>query len=247
METVKEEEPTESQAEESGPDLDSPLQLLSSVSARLLAGNIPTNPNRLQRLFEHIQSVVGDVVDASFEKLTAALDQMQEANRAIGEMAGDEASKALLAEFEAGREHIEEGLAIMQESFFSAESLDDVQEFEEEFREAEVQLAEGLGRIETAITRAEIPELHELHAESRSEAVEDALDALASGLDALNSHLEDGTTEHLRFVLQKLDLARGFIEDALEETPADAPSQTTETPEDSPSSSQSSSSNSISS
>ena len=141
METVKEEEPTESQAEESGPDLDSPLQLLSSVSARLLAGNIPTNPNRLQRLFEHIQSVVGDVVDASFEKLTAALDQMQEANRAIGEMAGDEASKALLAEFEAGREHIEEGLAIMQESFFSAESLDDVQEFEEEFREAEVQLA----------------------------------------------------------------------------------------------------------
>ena len=103
METVKEEESAESQAAESGPDLDSPLQLLSSVSARLLAGDIPTNPNRLQRLFEHIQSVVGDVVDASFEKLTAALDQMHEANRAIGEMAGDEASKALLAEFVAGR------------------------------------------------------------------------------------------------------------------------------------------------
>ena len=179
------------------------------------------------------------MVDASFEKLTAALEQMHVANQAIGEMAGDEASKALLAEFEAGREHIEEGLAIMQESFFSAESLDDVQEFEEEFREAEVQLAEGLGRIETAITKAEIPELSELHAESRSEAVEDALDALASGLDALNSHLEDGKNEHLRFVLQKLDLARGFIEDALQETRASSHS--------SPSSSQSSSSNSISS
>ena len=217
METLKEEEPAESQAEESGADLDSPLELLSSVSARLLAGDIPTNPNRLQRLFEHIQSVVGDVVDASFEKLTAALDQMQEANLAIGELAGDAASKTLIAEFEAGREHIEEGLAIMQESFFSAESLDDVQEFEEEFREAEVQLAEGLARIETAITKAEIPELNELHAESRSETVEDALDALASGLDALNSHLEDGKAEHLRFVLQKLDQARGFIEDALEE------------------------------
>lgn len=213
MEATQEEEDIDSDS----PDLDSPLQLLSSVSARLLSGDIPTNPNRLQSLFDHIQSVVGDVVDASFEKLTAALDEMQRAGSTLGEMAGPEASKVLMAEFEAGREHIEESLAIMQESFFAAESLDDVQEFEEEFREAEVQLAEGLARIETAIMKVEIPELNELHADAENEAVEDALDALASGLDALNSHLEDGKREHLVFVLEKLDLARGFIEEALEE------------------------------
>jgi hypothetical protein len=216
MEAIKGENDLES-PEESGPDLDSPLQLLSSVSARLLSGDIPTNPNRLQSLFDHIQSVVGDVVDASFEKLTMALDQVHDANEAIGELAGDKASKALLDEFEVGREHIEEGLAIMQESFFSAESLDDVQEFEEEFREAEVQLAEGLSRIETAIMRVEIPELDTLHADAENLAVEDALDAIASGLDALNAHLEDGKTDHLVFVLEKLDLARNFIEDALDD------------------------------
>jgi hypothetical protein len=218
MEAIKEEEHIEP---EPGPDLNAPLQLLSSVSARLLSGDIPANPNRLQSLFDHIQSVVGDVVDASFEKLTAALDQMQEANEAIGELAGDEISKTLLKDFEVGREHIEEGLAIMHESFFSAESLDDVQEFEEEFREAEVQLAEGLARIETAIMGVEIPELNTLHADAENLAVEDALEAIASGLDALNAHLEDGKASHLMFVLEKLDLARTFIEDALDETEPD--------------------------
>ena len=218
MEAIKEEENLEP-AE--GPDLDAPLQLLSSVSAKLLNGEIPTNPRRLQSLFDHIKSVVGDVVDASFEKLTAALDQMQEANEAIGELAGDETSKSLLEDFEIGREHIEEGLAIMHESFFSSESLDDIQEFEEEFREAEVQLAEGLARIETAIMGAEIPELNTLHADAESLAVEDALDAIASGLDALNTHLEDGKASHLMFVLEKLDLARTFIEDALDEAEPD--------------------------
>lgn len=202
---------------EGGPELDAPLELLSSVSARLLSGDIPTNPNRLQSLFEHIQSVVGDVVEASFEKLSVALDEMQSATEQLQEASTEGDRSALLQEFDAGRGHIEEALAIMQESFFAAQNFDDVQEFEEEFREAEVQLAEGLGRIETAITKAQIGELSQLHADAESETVEDALDAIASSLEALNAHLEDGETAHLKFVLEKLDLARGFIEDALTE------------------------------
>ena len=198
------------------PDFDAPLQLLNSVSARLLRGEIPTNPNRLQALFQHLQSVVGDVVDASFAKITAAFDQIEDANQALREDGEDSpASQAFFAEFETGREHIEEGLAIMQESFFSAQNIEDLEDFEEELREAEVQLAEGLGRLETAMIAAEDPDAFGLHPEVRSEYIEDATDAFASSLDALSLHLEDGKKEHLEFVLEKLDLAREFIEAAL--------------------------------
>ena len=69
--------------EEDQPDLNAPLELLSSVSARLLRGEIPTNPRRLQSLFEHIQSVVGDVVEASFAKMSSALDEMETAHEAL--------------------------------------------------------------------------------------------------------------------------------------------------------------------
>ena len=150
MQTEVEDGPEDNQIEE--PDFDAPLELLNSVSARLLRGEIPTNPNRLDALFQHLQSVVGDVVDASFAKITTAFDLADEANQALSEDGEDSpASRAFFAEFESGREHIEEGLTIMQESFFAAKNIEDLKEFEEEFREAEVQLAEGLGRLETAI------------------------------------------------------------------------------------------------
>lgn len=204
------------------PDFDAPLELLNSVSSRLLRGEIPTNPNRLQALFQHLQSVVGDVVDASFAKITLAFDKVEEANQALKEDGEDSpATELFFAEFEAGREHIEEGLAVMQESFFSAQNIEDLEEFEEELREAEVQLAEGLGRLETAMIQAEDPDLFGLHPEVRSEYIEDATEAFASSLDALTLHLEDGKREHLEFVLEKLDLAREFVEAALADVEED--------------------------
>jgi hypothetical protein len=198
------------------PDLDAPLELLNSVTARLLRGEIPTNQTRLNSLFEHIQSVVGDVVDAGFAKITHALDQVEIANEALLEDAEDSPeARAFIEEFETSREHIEEGLAIMQETFFSAQNLDQLEEFEEEFREAEVQLAEGLGRLEAVITQVENPDLFGVHEEAASEHVGEALEAFASGLDALNAHLEDGKPDHLEFVLEQIELAREYVENAL--------------------------------
>ena len=198
-------------------DLDAPLALLTSVSSRLLSGEIPTNPSRLQTLFDHIQSVVGDVVDASFAKITDALDQVEEATEALVEE-GEESTEthAFLEEFETGREHIEEGLAIMHETFFSAQNFDDLEEMEEEFREAEIQLAEGLGRLETAMGRAEDPDLFGLSESVSSIHVEEALEAFSSSLEALNEHMEDGEASHLETVLDYIEVARQHVEDALE-------------------------------
>ena len=220
------EEDTDTQDGEEELDLEAPLQLLTSVSARLLKGDIPTSPQRLQSLFEHIESVVGEVVDASFEKITLSLDHLEEANEALrqhGEVSAEET--AFLREFELGREHIEEGLAIMQETFFSARNFHDLKELEEEFREAEVQLAEGLGRLETAVTRAQSPELFGLHKEVASDCLDEALEAFASSLDALNSHLEDGKPDHLEFVLQQIDIARAAVEKALQQSQSGEPEE----------------------
>jgi len=221
---------SEVEEEDESPDFDEPLALLTSVSTRLLSGDIPTSPTRLQSLFNHIQSVVGELVDASFAKITGAFDQLEEVNENLREDGeGGPQAEAFFQEFEAGREHVEEGLAIMHETFFSAQNFDDLEEFEEEFREAEVQLAEGLGRIEQAMLKAENPEMFGLHQDVSSENVEDALDAIASSLDALTTHLEDGKPSHLEFVLERIDEAREFIENALEESRANEVEEETET------------------
>lgn len=217
MENV-DEAPEVEQIDDELPDIDAPLELLTSVSSRLLNGEIPANSSRLQALFEHIQSVVGDIVEASFEKITYALDHLEEANEVIREEGEDsEEAEAFFTEFNEGREHIEEGLAIMQETFFSAKNMEDLEDFEDEFREAEVQLAEGLGRLETAVIRAENLELFQLDENASSIHVEDALEAFASGLDALNAHLEDGKASHLEWVLQSIDQAREHVQMALED------------------------------
>ena len=220
METAKgavEDDREPSETDDELPDLEAPLELLSSIAGRLLKGDIPTNPSRLQDLFDHIQSVVGDVVDASFAKITDAFDQVDEAHRHLAEEGEEtEESQAYLAEFETGREHVEDGLAIMQETFFSAKNFNDLEEFEEEFREAEVQLAEGLGRIETAVIRAEDPELFNLIEVASSPHVEEALEVFSISLDLLSSHLEDGEASHLEKVLDQMEIAREHIENALD-------------------------------
>ena len=199
-------------------DVEAPLELLNSVSARLLNGDIPTSSSRLQSLFLHIQSVVGDVVDASFEKIMIALDQVDEAKDSLREdLAEDENSENIFQEFELGRGHIEESLAIMQETFFSAKNMEDLEDFEEQFREAEVQLAEGLGRLETAITQVEHSELLALSGAPPSDHVEDALDAFSFCLETLNSYLESGDTSRLELVLDQIDLAKEHVEAAYEE------------------------------
>lgn len=199
-------------------DLDAPLELLNSVSSRLLKGEIPTNPTRLQSLFQHLQSVVGDVVEASFSKITQALDQMEEANLAlVGEAEEAPEGEAYLEEFESGREQIEEGLSFMQETFFSAQNLEELGHFEADFRQAEVLLAEGLNRVETAVAKAEMPALFQVHEASFSSNVEGALDAFASCLDALNQHMQDGNPEHLAHVLDMIDQAREYVEQALDQ------------------------------
>ena len=212
--------------EEEGPDLDAPLELLNSVTARLLRGEIPTNQNRLQSLFQHLQSVVGDVVDASFAKITSAFDEVEEANEALREELGDtEETEEYLQEFELGREHIEEALSVMQDTFFSAQNIDDLEDFEDQFREAEVQLAEGLSRLEMALMKADSPELFEFHEGASVEFVGEAADALAMGLEALSAHLEDGRASHLEFVLDRLDQAREFVEAALAEAEEEEPEE----------------------
>lgn len=210
-------------------DIEAPLELLSSVSARLLRGEIPTNPRRLQSLFEHIQSVVGDVVDASFAKITAAFDQIDEGNQSLREDGDDSPdAQAYFEAFETGREHVEEGLAIMHETFFSAQNFEDLEEFEEEFREAEVQLAEGLGRIETALMQLETPELFDVSPLASSQHIEDASESFAVCLEAISAHLEDGDPEHLEFVLTEIDKVRAIVETALEEFDEDADEETSE-------------------
>lgn len=199
-------------------DLDAPLELLSSVSSRLLRGEIPTNPTRLQSLFQHLQSVVGDVVEASFAKISLALDQMEEAGHAmVGEVGETPEAESYLEEFEAGREQIEEGLSFMQETFFSAQNLEELGRYESDFKQAEMILAEGLNRVETAVSKAEFPALFQVHEQAFSSHVEGALDAFASCLDALNQHMQDGNPEHLAFVLDMIDQARESVEQALDQ------------------------------
>ena len=199
-------------------DMEAPLELLNSVATRLLSGDIPASSSRLQSLFLHIQSVVGDVVEASFEKITGALDQVDEAKEALSEeFAEDEGSKEILQEFELGRAFIEESLAVMQESFFSAKSLDDLEHFEEQFREAEIQLAEGLGRLETAVIQVEHSELAHLSGAPPSEHIENALESFAFCLETLSTYLESGDTSRLELVLDQIDLAKDHVEAAYEE------------------------------
>lgn len=215
--TTEHEEENDDKPLEEEIDLEAPLELLNSVSSRLLRGEIPTNPTRLQSLFQHLQSVIADVVEASFSKITLALDQIDEANHALLEEAGESPdTDAYLEEFEAGREQIEESLSLMQETFFSAQNIEDLGNFENDFRQAEVQLAEGLSRMETAVARVETPGMYGVHERIAGQSVEEALDAFAACLDALNSHLEDGKPEHLSYVLERLEQAKSHVEDALE-------------------------------
>lgn len=215
--TTEHEEENDDQQLEEEIDLEAPLELLNSVSSRLLRGEIPTNPTRLQSLFQHLQSVIGDVVEASFSKITLALDQIDEANHALLEEAGETPeTDAYLEEFDAGREQIEESLSLMQETFFSAQNIEELGNFENDFRQAEVQLAEGLSRMETAVARVETPGMYGVHERIAGQSVEEALDAFAACLDALNSHLEDGKPEHLSYVLERLEEAKSHVEDALE-------------------------------
>lgn len=199
-------------------DLDSPLELLHSVSTRLLRGDIPANPSRLQSLFQHLQSVVADVVEASLAKMSLALDQMEEVGHVVaGEVGDGPEAESFLEEFEAAREQIEEGLSAMQETFFSAQNLEELSHYETDFKQAEQVLAEGLNRIETAVAKAEIPALFGVHEQALSPYVEGALDAFASCLDAFSLHMQDGNPEHLAFVLDMIEQARESVERALDE------------------------------
>lgn len=194
-------------------EFDKPIELLKDVSAKLLRGDIPAKPRRIESLFSHIQSVVSDIVDNSFEKLNDALELAAEANEALAEHGEvDEKAQAYLNDFENGRAHVEDGLEIMRETFFSARNMEDLQDYEEEFKEAEVQLAEGLAKLEQAVLKAEDPTLFNVHPAVESEHLDTALGAFEAGLEALNAHMEDGQKEHLEAVLDHLEIIREQVE-----------------------------------
>ncbi len=198
-------------------EFDVPVKLLKDVSQKLLSGGIPAKPARIESLFSHIQGVVAELVEKSFDKLNSALEAAAEANEALSEHGDvDEFAQAYLDDFQKGREHIEDGLDIMRETFFSAKNLEDLKDHEEEFKEAEVQLAEGLSRLEQAVTKAEDPKLFNLHKAVESEHIEIALTAFEIGLEELTAHLEDGDRDHLERVMDQLEVIRNQIELAYE-------------------------------
>lgn len=210
-------EEVEDEEDDDASEFDAPLELLKDVSHKLLHGGIPPKPKRIESLFSHIQSVVGDLVEKSFVKLHTALEAAAEANEALvehGEV--DAEAQAYLDDFESGRAHVEDGLEIMRETFFSSKNLEDLKDYEEEFKEAEVQLAEGLARLETAVARAENPELFNLHKGVQSEHIDMALTAFEAGLESLTQHMEDGDKDHLEHVLDQLEIARDQVELAYE-------------------------------
>lgn len=198
-------------------EFDVPVKLLKDISQKLLTGGIPAKPARIESLFSHIQGVVGELVEKSFAKLNSALEAAADANAALAEHGDvDEYARAYLDDFQKGREHVEDGLEIMRDTFFSARNLEDLKDYEEEFKEAEVQLAEGLSRLEQAIAKAEDPELFNLHKAVESEHIEIALTAFEIGLEELTAHMEDGDREHLERVLDQLDVIRTQVELAYE-------------------------------
>lgn len=200
-------------------DVEAPLELLTSVSQRLLRGEIPTNKQRLQSLFNHIQSVVNEVVERSFDQIGEAMDVLNEANEELEEHSeSTELTDSFLREFESARHSIEEGLESMQTTFFAAKNFDDLQGCEEQFREAEQRIEEGIARMESCVAQAENPELFGVDETVSTPEIETALDALANALESLSTHLDDGDKSHLESVLKELDYAKTAVASALEAT-----------------------------
>ena len=207
-------------------DIEAPLELLNSVSQRLLRGEIPTNKPRLQSLFNHIQSVVNEVVEQSFDQIGEAMEILNEANNELEDNTeATDLTENFLEEFESARTFIEEGLESMQSTFFSAKNFEDLQGREEEFREAEQRIEEGIARMESCVTQAENPELFGVDQTVAAPEIETALDALANALNLLSTHLDDGDKSHLEQVLKELDYAKVAVTDALQASPEENSSE----------------------
>lgn len=200
--------------------LNVPLNLLRSVSGRLLRREIPLSKDRLDDLYAHIRSAMGEVLDFAHEQVQGSIARLAEATEVLEEGADDpdlsDAITAVLADFEVGREQIESGLAMIKETFFSASSFTELEAAQDSLVVAEAQIEEGFAQLETALLRTEDPELLEIGQSPVKPEVANALDFLADGLEDLRQHLEDGTAQPIRDALKNLDRSRELLVQALD-------------------------------
>ena len=214
---LQEEEPFDTDLEEK---LAAPLELLRSVSDKLLRRDIEVSQGRLDGLFAHIQSAVGEVIDYAQNQFDASLEEMAGATETLAEEFEEHPemmaeANEMMEDFEATQEFIQAGLGRLKETFFSASSFQDLEANQVHLADAEAQLEEGFARLESAILKADNPELFQISETASSDEVATALDSLAEAIEALNVHLEQGHPDQIQTALTHIDQARTVLERAL--------------------------------
>lgn len=196
----------ESESEESW-ELHQPLEILRSTTRRLMDRQIPATSTRLEEMYAHLRGSIGDILDGVARQVSRALQLAREnaADEDAQTAETIEAAQQLIGE---AQEEIEDALAQVKESFFSASSFTELQERLPNLGLFENRLEGAMLRVEQALTMTNDPEVFGVGSFVPAPSVPEALEALAEGLDQIQLHLQDGDKEPLRRALEAVNRAQ---------------------------------------
>lgn len=186
-----------------------PLEMLRSLSQRLLDRQTPTTQSRLDDLYGHLKGAIGDICDQVSRQVGEALTLSRE-------NFPDEAEhvQTVVAEVQS---EVELALNEVKETFFAARSFQELQNSLGDLSLFESRLHTSMLRLEEAVNLAEQPEIYGGKQFSPPPSLPEAVEHLSLGLEHISAHLKSGEKEPLERALEAVEQAKVGLLAALAE------------------------------
>jgi hypothetical protein len=186
-----------------------PLEMLRTVSQRLLDRQMPATQSRLDELYTHLKGAIGDICDQVTRQVSEALSLSRDNFPEEAEQV-----QQVVSEVQA---EVEQALAEVKETFFAARSFQELQANLGDLSLFESRLSTSMLRLEEAVNVAEQPEIYGGKAFEPAPSLTEAVEHLSIGLEHVAAHLKSGEKESLERALEAVEQAQKGLQAALAE------------------------------
>lgn len=187
--------------------LEAPLALLKSIAERAFTPGQMLSQSQLQAQLANLQSAVSDLLDIAAASLNDLLEQVED-ELEIPEYRIDQA-RAELSEVST---ELEEQLGTLSDILVSARSFAELGEARDEVEGVELAMQGTLARLEILLDTLVDSQLEDSLAESsKVDEASVVLELLANALESVDGHLVDGSLDHLRDALERVDQASEIL------------------------------------
>lgn len=206
-------------------DFEEPVKRLTEISSKIMKKEIPHTRENLEGIYQQVMDSVQLILDQSMLKLQDNLEDLRELQEEAKEGLDEEDYKSFqrfLDEFENAQDKINTGLEYARDTFFSAQTFEDLEKGHIDLSSSAAAIQEGLSSIEQLTEETQRHELMRPRKLHISPEIETAVTNLDSILMYLNDYIESGETSYIMNSLDQLAVVRKSLEKTLEESMKEA-------------------------